>query len=129
MKKGKIFFNIIIIITVIALISVIGYMAYYHISNYMALKDAEEAVAEFEKSIIVVEIDDEPQENIQVNEIVENPTENTNTIDNNNTGTQTRPNKTSSNVSYRGYNMIGTIQIPKTNVKAPIVDKVTVQDI
>lgn len=128
MKKGKIFFNIIIIITVIALISVIGYMAYYHISNYMALKDAEEAVAEFEKSIIVVEIDDEPQENIQVNEIVEEPSENTNTVANN-AVTQTRPNKTSSNVSYRGYNMIGTIQIPKTNVKAPIVDKVTVQSI
>ena len=47
MQKGKKFFNIIIIITIIALISVTGYLAYYYISNYIALKEAEKAVDEF----------------------------------------------------------------------------------
>lgn len=117
MQKGKLFFNIIITITVIALISVIGYVAYYNISNYLALKEAEEAVAEFENDVIVVEIADEPEENTQTNVVTEQPAQNTNT------------NKPSTNVSYRGYKMIGTIQIPKTKVKAPIVDKVTVQSI
>jgi LPXTG-site transpeptidase (sortase) family protein len=32
---------------------------------------------------------------------------------------------TSSSVKYKGYNVIGTIQIPKTNVKYPIVDSIT----
>ncbi len=113
MQKGKLFFNIIITITIIALISVIGYVAYYNISNYLALKEAEEAVAEFENDVIVVEISDEPEENVQTNVNVQQPTQNTNTS------------KPRSNIYYRGYKMIGTIQIPKTKVNAPIVDKVT----
>lgn len=119
MRKGRLFFNIIITITIIALVSVIGYISYYHISNYLALKEAEEAVAQFENDVIVVEIADEPEENIQENTETEQPIQSTNTT----------TKKTSSNVSYRGYKMIGTIQIPKTKVKAPIVDKVTVQSI
>lgn len=122
MQKGKKFFNIIIIITVIALISVIGYLAYYYISNYIALKEAEKAVEEFENEVIVVAIEDEEiQENVQ-NEVqtVQTPQP---------TPQTTTSNKTSSKVSYKGYSMIGTIQIPKTNVKAPIVDKVTTQSI
>lgn len=117
MQKGKTFFNIIIIITVIALISVIGYLAYYYISNYIALKQAEKAVDEFENELIVVAIDDE--ENAQ-NEIQNEQTPQTN---------QSTTNKTTSKVSYKGYSMIGTIQIPKTKVKAPIVDKVTTTSI
>lgn len=125
MQRGKLFFNIIIAITIIALISVITYVCYYHISNYLALKEAEEAVEKFENDVIVVEIGDEPvvEENIQANVENQQPVQNTST------NTNTNTNKTSSNVSYRGYKMIGTIQIPKTSVKAPIVDKVTVQSI
>ena len=115
MQKGKIFFNIIIIIAVIALISTIGYVGYYYISHYIALKEAEKAVEEFENEVIIVEIEDENiQENIQ-NEVQ--------TGENNNT------NQKIPNVSYKNYSVIGTIQIPKTNVKAPIVDKVTVSSI
>lgn len=121
MQKGKIFFNIIITITIIALISVIGYVSYYYISNYLALKEAEEAVAQFENDVIVVEIQDEKEEDLNNNETVEEPTQTQ--------STNTSSNKTNSNITYRGYKMIGTIQIPKTKVKAPIVDKVTVQSI
>lgn len=117
MQKGKKFFNIIIIITTIALISVIGYLAYYYISNYIALKEAEKAVDEFENEVIVVAIEDE--ENKQ-NEVQDEQTPQTN---------QGTTNKTTSKVSYKGYSMIGTIQIPKTKVKVPIVDKVTTSSI
>lgn len=113
MQKGKMFFNIIIIITVIALISAIGYVGYYYISNYIALKEAEQAVDEFENEVIVVEIDNEEniQENVQTQVEAEAPQTNT-------------TNKTVKKY-YKGYSIIGTIQIPKTKVKAPIVDKVT----
>jgi len=115
MKKGNIFFNIIIAITVIALISTVGYVLYYYISNYIALRDAEEAVDEFEKEVMVVEIEDpEVEGNEMENQEVEQPTQSTNTNKGN-----------AKTTSYKGYSMIGTIQIPKTKVKAPIVDKVT----
>lgn len=115
MQKGKIFFNIIITITIIALISFISYIAYYYISKYIALKEAEKAVEEFENEVIVVAIEDE-KEDIQNNE---------QTPENN----QTTTNQSTSKITYKGYSIIGTIQIPKTNVKAPIVDKVTTQSI
>ena len=117
MQKGKKFFNIIIIITIIALISVIGYLAYYYISNYIALKEAEKAVDEFENEVIVVAIEDEGNNQTETQN---NQTPQTN---------QGATNKTTSKVSYKGYSMIGTIQIPKTKVKAPIVDKVTTSSI
>ena len=116
MRKGKMFFNTIIIISILTLISIIAYVSYYYISKYIDLKEAEQAVEEFENKVIVVEIQDEEQNETQVNEIVQAPT------------TQTT-NKTSSKTYYKGYTMIGTIQIPKTKVKAPIVDKVTVNSI
>lgn len=119
MRKGKVFFNIIIGITVIALISMAGYVAYYYISNYLALKEAEEAVDEFEKEVMVVDIEEpEDNENEQAPTTSQNPT---------NVATTTT--KKTSSTSYRNYAMIGTIQIPKTKVKAPIVDKVTPKSI
>lgn len=117
MQKGKIFFNIIIIMTVIAFISVIGYMAYYYISNYIALKEAEQAVDEFENKVMVVAIEEEETPKEGQTETL--PTQETSTTN------QSTTNKTSSTTKYKGYSMIGAIQIPKTKVKAPIVDKVT----
>lgn len=120
-NKGKVFFNIIIAISIIALISVLGYVAYYYISNYIALKEAEEAVAEFEESVIVVEVEDESEENVQEPTVVEGPKEQPQTLSNNK-----NPGNASSNKDYK---VIGVIQIPKTKVKAPIVDKVTPKSI
>ncbi len=115
MQKGKVFFNIIIAISVVALICILSYVAYYYISNYLDLKSAEEAVDEFENEVIVVNIeDDENTDQIaqEENEIVQN---------NSSSNKTTSSSKT--NVTHRGYSVIGTIQIPKTKVKIPIVDK------
>ena len=116
-SKGKKFFSIFITILVVIILSLVGYLAYYYITNYLVLKEAEEAVEVFEEQ--VENIPEEPieQENVVQEETPTTPVQTTN--------------KTSSkNVStYRGYNMVGTIQIPKTKVKVPIVDKVTTKSI
>lgn len=119
-KKGITFFNIIIIISVIALIIAIGYGLYYYISNYIALKEAEEAVDKFEQEVI-----NQIEEPLIQENIIEEPIANTvqEPVKTNNS-TQKKTTTT-----YKKYKMIGTIQIPKTKVKAPIVDKVTVQSI
>ena len=115
-KKGNVFFNIIIIISIIAILSIIGYVLYYYISNYMAVKEAEEAVQEFENNIMVIALDEEPKKEEQVEEPnVEEESEQP----------QTNTQASRSTTYYRNYEMIGTIQIPATRVKAPIVDKVT----
>ena len=115
-KKGRLFFNIIIIIAVIALVSVVGYALYYYISNFIAVKEAEDAVEAFERNVITVALEEEQQEE-QAEEVPEEEEE------------ETSSSSRSSSTYYKGYSMIGTIQIPKIKVKIPIVDKVTVSSI
>lgn len=115
-KKGNIFFNIIIIISIIAFICVFAYMLYYHISNYIELKQAEKEVDLFEQQvsqndIITVDVNDVTNEENVVTNPQSNPVQTTN--------------KKRVTVKHKGYTVIGTIQIPKTKVKSPIVDNVT----
>lgn len=119
MNKGKRAFSIIIGILIVIILVIVGFLAYYFITNYLVLKEAEDAVDSFEE--IVEEL---PEENIIEN--VEVEPQNNQTVTANKTTTSGTKRSTS---SYRGYNMIGTIQIPKTKVKAPVVDKVTVKSI
>ncbi len=114
MQKGKLFFNIIIFITVFALVSLIGYIAYDYINKYFELKEAETVIEEFKNQVIVVALEDEEPNN----EIIEQTPQ-----------TQTPTTQKQVNVSYRNYSVIGMIQIPKTKVEALIVDSVTPQSI
>jgi len=117
-KKG---FSIFITILVVVILSLVGFLAYYYITNYIVLKEAEEAVEVFEEE--VENIIEEPvvEENVTVENTVVQPQPQPQTSN------KTTSKKTTS--TYRGYNMVGTIQIPKTKVKAPIVDKVTTKSI
>ena len=121
MNKGKRAFSIIIGILIVIILGIVGFLAYYFITNYLVLKEAEDAVDSFEE--IVEEL---PKENVSENTVVEPQNNQTVTTTQNKTTTSGTRRTTS---SYRGYNMIGTIQIPKTKVKAPVVDKVTVKSI
>lgn len=112
-NKGRKFFTILLAIITIVIVVLIGYLVYDYVSKHLIAKEAAIVVDEFEsefENIITVEISDENQ---TTNEM----TTNTNTS----TNTNSSANKTSS-VKYKGYNVIGTIQIPKTKVKYPIVD-------
>lgn len=109
---GRRFFTILLVIITIVVIGLVGYLAYDYISNYLIAKDAAKTVDEFENQIIVVAVDDENTVDEVTNTTVETPSNNNNT------------NKTST-VKYKGYNVIGTIQIPKTKVKYPIVDDIS----
>lgn len=112
MNKGRKFFSILLILIILVTICLLGYLAYNYISNYISDKEASKAVDDFE-NIITVEIDDENNTNIE--DINTGNTENTNTQTDANTSKSTK-------ATYKGYNVIGTIQIPKTKVKYPIVD-------
>ncbi len=112
MDKGRKFFTILLIIVIIATLALVGYIAYNYISNYINTKEAAKIVEEFEsevQNIITIEIGEE------------------------NTNSQEENNQSPSNIvepkpqnkvtkKYKGYNMIGTIKIPKTKVSYPIVD-------
>lgn len=106
-NKGRKFFTVVLVVIIVVAVGLLGFLGYKYISAYFIDKEAEQVVNEFENefsSIITVAIDDE---NTQVNE--EQPTTG-------NTVTTTK------NVKHKGYDVIGTIKIPKTRISYPIVD-------
>ena len=112
MNKGRKFFTILLIIVIIATVALLGYIAYNYISNYINSKEAAKVVEEFEsevQNIITIEIGEENTNNQE-----ENKEASSNTV------LPTQANKVTK--KYKGYNMIGTIKIPKTKVSYPIVD-------
>lgn len=111
MDKGRKFFTILLIIVVTLTLALLGYIAYNYISNYINTKEAAKIVEEFESEV----------QNIITIEIGE---ENTNTEQDNQAPQNTQVSKPQTKVTkqYKGYNMIGTIKIPKTKVSYPIVD-------
>ncbi len=108
MNKGRKFFSILLIIIIAITIGLGSFLAYKYISNYILTKEASDIVDEFENSIITVAID---EGNNTVNEETQAPTD-----------SNTSVNKTSSRIKHKGYDVIGSIQIPKTKVKYPIVN-------
>lgn len=109
--------NVLTIILVIAIIAIIGIMAFigYNIyKKYYIEKGAEQAVAQFENTVGEVNniVDNSTKEDLNsIGDIVENSTGTSS-----NSGVKT---------TYKGFNVVGTIQIPKINLKYPILEKVT----
>ena len=106
-NRGRRIFTIIFIIVLIVGLSLGGYLIYRYVSDYFIKKEASEAVDEFENVITVaIEEDTTP---VEQNENEETPTRT----------------KSTTKVRYKTFNVVGTIQIPKTGAKYPIVSDTT----
>lgn len=119
----KIFLNILITVLLIAGIGVAVYLGYDYISNLILTKEAEEAVEAFEQEVkenasIVVEIVDNSVNEQETNTV-------TNTITNTDASSNTTSKASTSTSKYKNYTIVGSIQIPKTKIKYPVVDVIT----
>ena len=133
MKKENNILKIIIIIIAIVLILALAYVAYHYISMFVEKREAEVAANDFENEVMVVAIEDEEPENVIENVPQEPEDQQTEPEEQQaeqqvSNGGSTTINKTTSKattIKYKEYSVIGTIQIPKTNVKSVVVDKIT----
>lgn len=106
-NRGRRAFTIILIIILVIGLSLGGYLLYRYISDYYTRKEAAQAVDEFENIITVAIGDDEENNTIDNQEQEqEQPTG------------QTQPTR---RVTYKTFSVAGTISIPKTGAKYPIV--------
>ena len=122
--------TIILIIIIVAVIALLAYLGYDYYSRYRTNKDGEAYVDSLTEGITVdapigdVTTDGNSQSNI-------NSTENaiTNEVTTTETNTDETTRGTSSSAkkrpTYKGFYTLGSIEIPKTNVKYPILEKVT----
>lgn len=103
------FLTVLLIIIIVAVIGLGGYLGYTYYKNYRTVEDANKFVATF-----VEDIDDTKSTENAVSG------ENTGSIAEN---VETAVTTSGSTVkTYKGFNVIGSIEIPKTNVNCPIFE-------
>ena len=106
--------NILLIVAIIGIIVLLGYFGWAAYSKYSLTTNAEDAVAEFEEN--TKKRKEEEGERIQIGAVDQG---------------ESIYNKVSNGEvqKYYGYEIIGTISIPKINIKYPILEKSTTQSI
>ena len=109
-SKYSNFLTVLLVIIILAIIGIICFLAYKYYENYMVKNNSEDFVDSF--------INDSANKN--------NNTNTTNNIGNIFEGVE-QGNTTTGGTSnekpkYNGFDMVGTIEIPATNVKYPILD-------
>lgn len=114
--------TIILVIVIIAIIALIGFIGYDFYRKYYIDKETADFISQYEEQIKNMNSQNKNNSNlIEGSTIIDT----VNTIQNGSTNSNT-------NVkipTYKGYNVLGTIEIPKTGIKYPILDRVTPKSI
>lgn len=118
--------TVILVIVIIAIIGLLGFLAYDYYQNYIVTKDTSEFVDNFQGEVV-------EEENTDVgNTDNTEDTGNENEADNTNAFQQIKDAPTSSSSTkrtYKGFGVLGTMEIPATNFKYPVLEKVTKKSI
>ncbi len=120
--------TIILIIIIVAVVGLLAYLGYDYYSRYRTNKDSEAYVDTLTDGVIV----DTPTVDTPIVDGTSS-TDNTNSTDANSTTTETVTSETSESGTsakknrpkYKGFYTLGSIEIPKTKVKYPILERVT----
>ena len=114
--------TVILVIVIIAIIGLLGFLGYDYYKNYVITKDTTEFVDNFQGDLVDEDIDNEGE--VSDNGDDEN---NINPFD------QMQDAEVSTNLNkqqtYKGFGVLGTMEIPATNFKYPVLDKVTKKSI
>ena len=118
------FLTVLLVIIIIAVIGLLGYIGYNFYKNYTIKKGASEYVESF-----VGETEDEKESIASTNEnVLENKNQNIDIseveVSSGDTTTQTTS-PAKKKMQYKGFDTVGTIQIPAINVNYPVLAKTT----
>lgn len=102
------FLTVLLVIIIVAVIGLVGYLGYNYYKNYMINNDADQYVSTFVEEV----------QNTTTNSTGEvgSISEGINSVE---TGSS---NSGGTAQTYKGFNMIGTIEIPKTGISYPVLD-------
>lgn len=104
--------TVILVIVIIAIIGLLGFLGYDYYQNYIVTKDTSDFVDNFQGDV----------EDGKANE--------SNTVDSNDTNPfeqikDAEASSSSTKQTYKGFGVLGTMEIPATNFKYPVLEKVT----
>lgn len=122
-SKYSNFLTILLIVVIVAIVGLLGYLGYDFYKKYYIDKEADEFLSQYEENIKKPgnkndkneELNEEEQEEVQ------NPYGEGISISNNTSSSG----NTTQKFTYKGFTVLGKIEIPKTNVDYPILEKVT----
>ncbi len=109
--------TVILVIVIIAVLGLLGFLAYNYYQNYVISRDTSAFVDDFQGEVA----DGEANDTNTTNSTEENPF---NQLQDSNTSSGSTTKKT-----YKGFVVLGTMEIPATNFKYPVLEKVTKKSI
>lgn len=110
--------TVILVIVIVGIIGLLGFLAYDYFQNAMITKDTSDFVDNFQGEVSDGSADNTGTEN---NESGEDPF---NQIKDAQTSSSSSKRRT-----YQGFGVLGTMEIPATNFKYPVLEKVTKKSI
>lgn len=118
-SKYSNFLTIVLVIVIVAIVGLVIFLGYDMYRKYYIEKEAEDFLSQYEETVQntlenTVAVDTEPVVIETVNQIE---------------STNPSGNSTSNVKTYKGFNVLGTIEIPKTGVKYPVLEKVTTKSL
>ncbi len=113
--------TVILVIIIIAIIGLLGFLGFQYYQNYMLSKDGAEAVENFNGDVSGGENGEVKPQNEENNQ--SNPFDQITSEGNSSSGTSNKK------PMYKGFGMLGTMEIPATNFKYPVLEKVTKKSI
>lgn len=108
--------TVILVIVIIAIIGLLGFLGYEYYQNYVVTKDTSDFVDNFQGDVSDGTPTDENTENL-------NGTNPFDQIKDAATGESTKKQ------TYKGFGVLGTMEIPTINFKYPVLEKVTKKSI
>lgn len=114
--------TVILIVVIIVVAGMLCFLGYDVFRKHTLEKDSKDVVSRFENEVI----NQESSTNVEIpinqvtNEVV-NPNVNVNELDVNNNNNNQNSGSSEKVVKYKGYEVIGTIEIPATEIKYPII--------
>lgn len=112
--------TILLIIVIIAIVGILGFMGYDFYRKYYLDKDAEDFIQGYDKDMNEVNGNENTVPKEDIPSIIE-PEENTNTT----TSTGGNNSSNTNKYTYKGFGVLGTIEIPKSGIKYPILDTIS----
>jgi LPXTG-site transpeptidase (sortase) family protein len=112
-KYSKVLTGILIVV-IIAIVGLLGFLGYDYFQKYNTTKEASEFVDNFQGDVSMGDSDDQ-----NVTENVVNPLDQLNSTPTGGSST------TNTKKQYKGFNMVGTMEIPAINFKYPVLEKVS----
>lgn len=108
--------TVILVIVIIGIVGLLGFLGYDYYQKYVTTNDAEDFVNKYEKDADAEDKDDE--KNNEISELPDISTE----VSSSSTGSHSQQ---AARPQYKGFGVLGTMEIPKINFRYPILEKMT----